>query len=234
MVSYYFSILGRHYKVSEDGEHIYTNPFTPLEVFPVTEGDKYYFRVICSSLTFPFSISIDGHPLHVVASDGHDFVTEVVDFLVVNSGERYDFWIDATNPGGLGNFWIHAETLEVELQGSVRPIKIMTSSNGNISALLALCVVNPLVNSPHKGKWRRAFMFSLICASINGRVNNREAGDLRRHRAYYDVTVMKPTVAKPNLSSMFIATTVLLNIILRNITNICEFSIISNPWKCRQ
>ena len=33
-------------------------------------------------------------------------------------------------------------------------------------------------------------MFSLICARINSRVNNREAGDLIRHRAHYDVTVM--------------------------------------------
>ena len=33
-------------------------------------------------------------------------------------------------------------------------------------------------------------MFSLICAWINGSVNNREAGDLRRHGAHYDVIVM--------------------------------------------
>ena len=116
----YLSVLssfsGRHYEITEEGEHVYTNPFTPLEVFPVTEGDKYYFRVICSALTFPFSISIDGHPLHVVASDGHHIVTEVVDFLILTSGERYDFWIDATNPDGLGNFWIRAETLEVDFQ----------------------------------------------------------------------------------------------------------------------
>ena len=46
------------------------------------------------------------------------------------------------------------------------------------------------VCSPHKGQWRGALMFSLICAWINGWVNNREAGDLRRHRAHYDVTVM--------------------------------------------
>ena len=46
------------------------------------------------------------------------------------------------------------------------------------------------VNSPHKGQWRGALMFSLICARINGWVNNGEAGDLRRSRAYYDVTVM--------------------------------------------
>ena len=46
------------------------------------------------------------------------------------------------------------------------------------------------VNSPHTGQWHGALMFSLICARINGWVNIREAGDLRRHRAHYDVTVM--------------------------------------------
>ena len=30
-------------------------------------------------------------------------------------------------------------------------------------------------------------MFSLVCAWINGWVNNREAADLRRRRAHYDV-----------------------------------------------
>ena len=47
------------------------------------------------------------------------------------------------------------------------------------------------VNSPHKGQWRGALVFTLICARINGWVNNHEAGDLRRHRAHYDVTVME-------------------------------------------
>ena len=47
------------------------------------------------------------------------------------------------------------------------------------------------VNSPHKGQWRGALMFPLICVWINGWVNNREAGDLRRYHAHYDVTVMK-------------------------------------------
>ena len=46
------------------------------------------------------------------------------------------------------------------------------------------------VNSPHKGQWRGALMFSLICGQINGWINNRKAGDLRRHRAHYDVIVM--------------------------------------------
>ena len=60
------------------------------------------------------------------------------------------------------------------------------------SALLALCAGNspPPVNSPHKVQWRGALMFSFIRAWINGSVNNREAGDLRRHRTHYDVIVM--------------------------------------------
>ena len=47
------------------------------------------------------------------------------------------------------------------------------------------------VNSPHKGQWRGALVFSLICTRINGWVNTGEAGDLRRHRAHYGVIVMK-------------------------------------------
>ena len=45
-----------------------------------------------------------------------------------------------------------------------------------------------LVNSPHKGQWTGALMFSLICTWINGWVN--EAGDLRHHPTHYDVIVM--------------------------------------------
>ena len=46
------------------------------------------------------------------------------------------------------------------------------------------------VNSPHKGQWRGALMFLWSAPWINGWVNNREAGDLRRHRAHCDVIVM--------------------------------------------
>ena len=52
------------------------------------------------------------------------------------------------------------------------------------------------VNSPHKGQWRGALMFSLICAWTNPWVNNRDSGDLRRHCAHYDVAVI-PTVRFP-------------------------------------
>ena len=47
-----------------------------------------------------------------------------------------------------------------------------------------------LVNSPHKGQWHGALMFSFICTWINAHVNNREAGDLRHHCVHYDIIVM--------------------------------------------
>ena len=46
------------------------------------------------------------------------------------------------------------------------------------------------MNSRHEGQWRIALMFSLICAWINGWVNYREASDLRRNGAHYDVIFM--------------------------------------------
>ena len=52
------------------------------------------------------------------------------------------------------------------------------------------------VNSPHKGQWHRALMYSLICTWINSWVNNHKAGDLRRHRPHCDVIVMHGTQNK--------------------------------------
>ena len=65
-----------------------------------------------------------------------------------------------------------------------------------ISALLAICagIHRSPVNSSHKGQWRGALMFSLICTWINCWVKKDEAGDLRRHRVHYDVTVMLSSV----------------------------------------
>ena len=71
---------------------------------------------------------------------------------------------------------------------------MMTSSNGSI-----FCVTAPLwggshrspADSPHKGQWRGTLMYTLIYAWTNGGANNRDAGNLRRHCAHYDVIVMR-------------------------------------------
>ena len=59
------------------------------------------------------------------------------------------------------------------------------------SALLGLWgILRSPVNSPHKGQWRGALVFCFNSAWTNSCANNRDAGDLRRHRAHHDVTVM--------------------------------------------
>ena len=67
------------------------------------------------------------------------------------------------------------------------------------SALLALCAGNSPVTDefPAQRPVTRNFdIFFSICAWINGWLNNRGAGDLRHHRARYDVTVMTPRVRR--------------------------------------
>ena len=66
---------------------------------------------------------------------------------------------------------------------------MMTSSKGNIFRVTGrLC--GEFTGPRHKGQWRGALMFSLICARIKGWINIIEAGDLRRYHAHCDVIVM--------------------------------------------
>ena len=69
------------------------------------------------------------------------------------------------------------------------------------STLLALCEENSLVTGefPSQRPVMRSFDVFFICASITGWVINREAGDLRRHGAHYDVTVMVSTMIADDL-----------------------------------
>ena len=61
------------------------------------------------------------------------------------------------------------------------------------SALLAICAGSSPVTGefPAQRPLTRNFDVSFFCAGISGLVNNREAGDLRRHRAHYDVIVKR-------------------------------------------
>ena len=69
------------------------------------------------------------------------------------------------------------------------------------SALLAFCEGNPLVTGgfPSQRPVTRSFDVSLICAWTNGWANNRDAGDLRRHLAHCNVTVMVSSALWPLL-----------------------------------
>ena len=73
----------------------------------------------------------------------------------------------------------------------------LTPPEAVISALLAHCAGNSPVTGefPAQRPVTRSFDVSLICAWIDAWVNNRESGDLRRHRAHYDVIVMMAYVS---------------------------------------
>ena len=82
---------------------------------------------------------------------------------------------------------------------SIFPVFMMTSSNGNMFRVTSFYAGNSPatagihrspVNSPHTDQWCGALMISLISAWTGSWVNNQDAGDLRRHHAHNDVTVM--------------------------------------------
>ena len=85
-----------------------------------------------------------------------------------------------------------------------------------------------LVNSPHKGQWRGALMFSLICVWINGWVNNREAGDLRRYRAHYDVIVMFTIISLASQIKNFLGDNVSIQFLFHS--KLCQNNCYEN-WK---
>ena len=69
---------------------------------------------------------------------------------------------------------------------------MMTSSNGNIFRVTGhLCGNSPVPGEfPAQRPVTRSFDGFFDLRLNNGWVNNREAGDLRRYRAHYDVIVM--------------------------------------------
>ncbi|XP_033107321.1 laccase-2-like [Anneissia japonica] len=93
-----FSILvnGRASEVEffdEDGNAF----FTPLSTFEVEEGMTYRFRVISAIFALcNLQVSIESHPLTIIAVDGSEVRPKEVDSFVIAPGERYDFLLKAT------------------------------------------------------------------------------------------------------------------------------------------
>ena len=118
---------------------------------------------------------------------------------LVNNHHRHLWWIDAT-----ANVYHLSHTLAFSTETNLKTTKtksMMKMSPRHDDVIkwkhfprnwpFVRGIHQSPVNFPHKGQWRGALMFSLICVWINDWVNNREAGNLRRHRAHYDVTVME-------------------------------------------
>ena len=89
-----------------------------LSIFTVNPGEIYRFRLIGVG-NFLFQLSVDEHQLRVIATDGYLVQPVSTDYIMINSGERYDFLLQAKNSSdlqrtGKTNFWIRGEILSVE------------------------------------------------------------------------------------------------------------------------
>ena len=73
---------------------------------------------------------------------------------------------------------------------------MMMLSNGNSLRVTGPLWVESTSGFIKNGKWRGVLMFPLIFAWTKRWANNRGAGDMRCHRAHYDVSVMSDDVFK--------------------------------------
>lgn len=86
--------------------------FSILSTFDVEKGISYRFRVIGAQSLYAFKFSIDRHRLHLIATDGQFIEGKMVDFIIIHTGERYDFILHADEE--IDNYWMRAETLEAD------------------------------------------------------------------------------------------------------------------------
>ena len=124
-------------------------------------------------------------------------VTRCYDFSLIyawtngwtNNGVTGDFITRHCNSSGLFTGTISCALLRHSVLSQV---PLWPHQMETFSALLDVCEENSLVTCefPSRRPVTRNLMYSLIRALTNGWVNNRDAGDLKRHRAHYDVIVM--------------------------------------------
>uniref|UniRef100_A0A8D8VVX2 Laccase-5 n=1 Tax=Cacopsylla melanoneura TaxID=428564 RepID=A0A8D8VVX2_9HEMI len=99
-----------------NGKGQFTDPMTgystntPLETFTITPGRRYRFRMINSLASVcPAQLTIQGHPLITISTDGEPVHPVVVNTIISFSGERYDFVINADQE--VGAYWIQVRGL---------------------------------------------------------------------------------------------------------------------------
>ncbi|CAL1527059.1 unnamed protein product [Lymnaea stagnalis] len=137
---------GRYYYPSNYSSNYPSNsPYgvhnqAPLTKYNVTFNQTYRFHVIGAGNLYPFRLSIDDHPLTLVASDGYDLQPVVVESIIINPGERYDFFI--TTNQSVRNYWVRAVTLEVNVTHVAEAILSYSGSpEGDLSSVRRNCTL---------------------------------------------------------------------------------------------
>ena len=128
--------------INGKGKHPDTSKYpyikSRLSIFTVRPGEVYRFRFIGVG-NFLFRFSVDEHQLRVIATDGYLIQPLSTDYIIISSGERYDFLLQAKNSSELEktNFWIRAELISIEhgmypngpLPG-VPPYRLLSENSG--------------------------------------------------------------------------------------------------------
>ena len=86
-----------------------------LSIFSVSTDNTYRFRLVGAQNLYAYRFSIDEHQLVAIATDGVFIQPVTVDYIIIHSGERYDFLLktkSAAELSGRMDFIIRAETLE--------------------------------------------------------------------------------------------------------------------------
>ena len=111
-VSYWSGLIngkGRHESVN------YTQ--SRLSIFTVSPGKQYRFRLVGAQGLFAYRVAFAGHKLKVFAMDGTLVKPREVDFIIIHSGERYDFLLETKTADEIsdGSFPIWGRTLETDV-----------------------------------------------------------------------------------------------------------------------
>ena len=117
---------------------------TRLEIFSVEEGGSYRFRLIGVQGLYSLKFSIDEHNLTVISTDGSLIEPIPTQFIILHTGERYDFILTANRPrSDVNDYWMRAETLELDLDSPGPPYP----SRGHVAE--AILHYGDSISKPH-------------------------------------------------------------------------------------
>ena len=84
--------------------------FSQYEIFEIEKGQRYRFRVIDTGIAAcQLVISIDGHVLTLISTDGNPVHPYEVTSIALDSADRYDFIVHANRK--VGNYWLKIEAV---------------------------------------------------------------------------------------------------------------------------
>jgi FtsP/CotA-like multicopper oxidase with cupredoxin domain len=86
-----------------------SNTHSLLRVFKVKPNTAYRFRLIGAQGHYAYRVEIVGHKMTVITTDGYFVRPTEVDYIIIHTGERYDFILNATQTPN--NYLIRAQTL---------------------------------------------------------------------------------------------------------------------------